>query len=120
MDVKLSMRRMAREPVQAALSTLALGTGLAATTLVLTLVRSVLFAPLPFDAPDRLVRLIEVDSGGGRFYPSKASPPDIAPLATGPDVAPHAARRRAGRRAPPVGLRPAMKCPLRRLTDLVI
>jgi predicted permease len=70
LDVKQAVRRLGREPVQASVSVLALGTGLAATVLVCTLVRGVLLAPLPFVEPDRLVRLIEVDSGGGRFYPS--------------------------------------------------
>jgi putative ABC transport system permease protein len=70
LDLAQSLRRLRQEPGHAAASTVALGVGLAAAGLVLTLVRGVLLTPLPFPDPDRLVRLIELDSGGGRFYPS--------------------------------------------------
>jgi putative ABC transport system permease protein len=70
LDLTVAVRRLGREPGQAAVSAFALGVGLAATVLAAVLVRDVLLTPLPFAEPDRLVRLLERDSTGGGWYPS--------------------------------------------------
>jgi predicted permease len=70
LDLTVAIRRLGRGPGHALMSAAALGIGLAATTLVVTLVRGVLLAPLPFPEPDRLARLLEIDSTGCCWYPS--------------------------------------------------
>ncbi len=70
LDLRLAWRRLVREPVQAALGSLGLGIGLAATVLVVTLVRGVLLAPLPYRDAGRLVRLREQSANGRLWYPS--------------------------------------------------
>ncbi len=70
LDVTAALRRIVREPTHALGSAAVLSVGLAASVLVLTLVRGVLLAPLPFPQSEQLVRLFERDSTGGRWYPS--------------------------------------------------
>lgn len=70
LDLNAALREIGRSPVAAAGSVFTLGLGLAATVLLLVLVRGVLLAPLEFERPDRLVRLLEETSSGGGFWPS--------------------------------------------------
>ena len=75
LDARAAARDIVRSPGAAALGSLTLGTGIAATVLMLVLVRDVLLRPLPFEQPDRLVRLLERATGTstddvGVFWPS--------------------------------------------------
>ena len=64
-DLKFSVRSLRRSPgyVTVALVTLALGIG--ANTAIFSVVRGVLLRPLPFPESSELVRVREVNSGGG-------------------------------------------------------
>jgi putative ABC transport system permease protein len=70
MDVRSALREMGRSPGSAGLASLTLGIGLAASLLMLVLVRDVLMRPLPFSQPERLVRLLERNEAGNGFWPS--------------------------------------------------
>ena len=58
-DVRYAIRGLARQPIHtlAAVATLALGIG--ATTAIASVLASVLYTPLPFERPDRLVQIWE-------------------------------------------------------------
>ena len=58
------LRRLRRHPARAALTVLTLALGLGATTAVVSAIRSVLLAPLPYPHPERLVMLKEVEAEG--------------------------------------------------------
>jgi len=65
-DVRFAGRRMRRQPGFTAIAILTLGLGMGASTAVVSVVRSVLAAPLPFRDSDRLVRLriLSTDADG--------------------------------------------------------
>src|SRR5947199_9439484 len=74
-DVRYALRVMSRTPsfAVAVVSVLALGTG--AHTAIFSLVNAVLLRPLPFEEPERLVRIFTRTPGGrpfelsaGKFY----------------------------------------------------
>src|SRR5262249_37264135 len=54
-DVRYALRLLVRAPGFALVSVLTLALGVGANTAIFSVVRSVLFAPLPFTDPDRLV-----------------------------------------------------------------
>ena len=56
-DVRVGVRSLGRTPGFTAVSLLTLGLGIGLTTSVFTVANGVLFRPLPFPEPDRLVRL---------------------------------------------------------------
>ena len=75
LDARSAARDLLRQPGSAMLGSTTLGIGIAATVLMLVLVRDVLLRPLPFEEPDRLVRLLERADGTGTgdigvFWPS--------------------------------------------------
>lgn len=61
-DLRLSIRRLARNPGFTAVVVLTLGLGVGATTAIVSAVRPVLFEPLAYPAADRLVSI--ADRGG--------------------------------------------------------
>jgi predicted permease len=65
-DVRLAARRMRHQPGFTAIAVLTLGLGMGASTAVVSVVRSVIAAPLPFRDSDRLVRLriLSTDASG--------------------------------------------------------
>jgi putative ABC transport system permease protein len=69
-DLRLALRRFARTPGWTLVSAGTLALGLAGGLIGGVLVRDVLMRPLPFDQPDRLVRIVEVSGNGGRWWPS--------------------------------------------------
>jgi predicted permease len=73
-DLRYALRAVRRSPAFSSVVMVTLALGLGATTAVFGVLRSVVLAPLPFDEPDRLIRLYE---------PSKQSP-DEAGYVTGP------------------------------------
>src|SRR5205823_3635983 len=64
-DFRYALRVMSRTPsfAVAVLSVLALGIG--ATTTIFSIVNAVLLRPLPFEEPDRLVRIFTLTTGPG-------------------------------------------------------
>jgi predicted permease len=73
LDMRTSLREVRRRPGQTVFQSVTLGIGIAATLLVVVLVRDVLMKPLPFADPDALVRLQEQSEEGGVFWPSFAN-----------------------------------------------
>lgn len=76
-DIRYAVRGFARTPgfVGVAVITLALGIG--ATTAIFSVVNGIVLRPLPFPAPDRLVRLYSTEGGEGRDNHSGANFLDI-------------------------------------------
>ncbi|HEX6134453.1 MAG TPA: ABC transporter permease [Longimicrobiales bacterium] len=61
-DLKVALRRLARDPLFSAVAVLTLGVGIGANSAIFTLVNGVLLRPLPFRAPDELVQIeVKVD-----------------------------------------------------------
>jgi putative ABC transport system permease protein len=77
-DVRFGLRTLLRSPVFAAAAVLTLGLASGATTAIFSVVNSVLLRPLPFDDPDRLVRIY-----GRNWREDRGGPPDpvTAPVA---------------------------------------
>ncbi len=63
-DLRYACRTLRRAPLFAASAILAIALGVGANTAVFSVVYAVLLKPLPFDEPDRLVKLSEVDPSG--------------------------------------------------------
>ncbi len=74
-DVAYGWRQLRRQPGSTAMAVLTLGVGIGATTAIFGIVNAVLLRPLPFDAPEQLVRVLStlVDGRG-----NSASYPDFA------------------------------------------
>lgn len=60
-DVRYALRMLRSRPGFAAAAILTVALGVGGTTAVFSVVRGVLLQPLPYDAPERLVRLYQVD-----------------------------------------------------------
>jgi putative ABC transport system permease protein len=89
-DVRYSVRTLMRTPGFAAIAILVMALGIGANVALFTIVRSVLLSPLPFEDPDRLVRLYEQspdakfafnDSAGGVFAEWKIQSRSFSDLA---------------------------------------
>jgi len=63
-DVQYGARTLLRAPTFASMSVLTLALGIGATTAIFSLVWAVVLAPLPYEEPDRLVRVWEVSPRG--------------------------------------------------------
>jgi putative ABC transport system permease protein len=76
-DVRLALRRMRRNPGFAAVTALTVGLGVGATVLGFVIADAVVFRPLPYPEPDRLVRIQATNPGGS---PGSVSAPDYLDL----------------------------------------
>ncbi|HJZ72934.1 MAG TPA: ABC transporter permease [Vicinamibacterales bacterium] len=74
-DLAYGWRQLGHQPALTAMAVLTLGVGIGATTAIFGIVNAVLLRPLPFDAPDRLVRVVSSNLQG---IGDKASYPDFA------------------------------------------
>jgi len=73
-DVRIGLRTLSRSPGFAIVAILMMGIGIGANAAIFTVIRSVLFEPLPYREPDRLVSLFEhqtrpVDAGYSNYLP---------------------------------------------------
>jgi putative ABC transport system permease protein len=66
-DLGHALRQMRRHPLSSGLTIATLTVGVAATTIVFSVVHAVVLAPLPFEAPDGLVHVSQT-SPQGRLY----------------------------------------------------
>src|SRR4249920_2781633 len=75
-DVKYAIRTLARTPGFTAIAVLTMALGIGATTAIYSVVRAVLWNPLPFRDPDRLAVVWETDAHNKSFEEG-ASMPDF-------------------------------------------
>jgi predicted permease len=66
-DLRFTLRKLRRSPGFALVVLLTLALGIGANTAIFTLVDSILLRPLPFPAPDRLVRVYQTAPERGAF-----------------------------------------------------
>lgn len=78
-DVRYAFRRLIQKPGFTMLLVLVLAPGIAANTALFSVVKSVLLAPLPYDAPDRLVVVKEINPGR-TIEPNSVSPGNFLDL----------------------------------------
>jgi predicted permease len=78
-DLRFAMRQVARNPFFAAVSILTVAIGIGATTAIVSTVRGIVLRPLPFESPERLVRIY---SRHDRLGPTAVSVPDFSDLRT--------------------------------------
>ena len=74
-DVRFALRSLLRAPAFTAVAVLTLALGIGANTTIYSVVREVLLRPLPYEAPDRLVRIL--GAGGESVSRSPVSYPNF-------------------------------------------
>jgi len=96
-DLRMAARSLAKTPAFAVTAVVTLALGIGANTLVFSLAYGVLFRPLPFEAPDRLVsvratrKVDGIDLPGGASRIAAASVNATSPTAS--TLPPEAAER---------------------------
>jgi predicted permease len=75
--LRFAVRHLARTPAFSAVVVLTLAVGIGASTLIFSVIDGVLLDPLPYDEPERIVRVFEVDANG-RY--SRPADPNFADL----------------------------------------
>jgi putative ABC transport system permease protein len=73
-DIRFALRQILRSPLFATISILTVAIGIGATTSIMSAVRGIVLRPLPFEAPEELVRLY---SRSDRLGPTAVSVPDF-------------------------------------------
>jgi putative ABC transport system permease protein len=77
-DVRYGARMLHRRPMFAAVAIATLALGIGATTAIFSAVHGVLLEPLPYPAPDRLVKISGVDTRRDGIALLNVSVPDVA------------------------------------------
>lgn len=77
-DVRFGLRQLRRRPGFTAAAVLTLGLGIGAVTALFSVVHGVLLRDLPFEEPERLVRIFTTDRAGGEL--TSISPPNFVSL----------------------------------------
>lgn len=67
-DIKFGLRMLAKNPGFTAVAVLTLALGIGATTAIFSVVYGAILRPLPFQQPDRLLALHEINSHGGLMH----------------------------------------------------
>ena len=65
-DLRYAVRTLSRRPTFALIAMLALAVGIGANTAIFSVIKTVLLNPLPYDDPEQVVVLWEVNPDGGR------------------------------------------------------
>jgi putative ABC transport system permease protein len=77
-DIRQGVRMLIRRPAFAAATVITLALGIGATTAIYSAARSVLWRPLPYPDPDRLVMISSTTTEAATLaFPNSASPPDF-------------------------------------------
>jgi putative ABC transport system permease protein len=85
-DLRYACRALLRAPIFAATAMLVIAIGIGATTATFSVANRVLFPALPYEAPDRIVRIWEKTPGYAQMEPSPANYRDWRQMATAFDA----------------------------------
>jgi len=66
-DVRVALRSFIRRPFFATIAVVTLALGIGAVTSVYSVAYGVLLSPLPYDAPDRIVKVGKLSEAGDRI-----------------------------------------------------
>src|SRR5215469_3017458 len=77
-DIRYAARRLRSSPGFTAVSVVTLAIGMGATTAIFSAVNAILFAPLPYPHPDRILMISDVGSGNAMIEPTFGTYEELA------------------------------------------